>query len=119
MTRDHSHRFRISSRPPSSGVPCHAAAATSSKRGSLTGTAGSIRCSAWVSLVLDPAAAAKQLKLFWLSCGNQDGLITISQGVHQFLESNNVPHVWNVDDHAHDPAEWANNFYHFSQRVFK
>lgn len=71
------------------------------------------------ALVPDPAMAAKQLKLFWLSCGNQDGLIGISQGVHQYLKTNNVPHVWNVDDHAHDPAEWANNFYHFAQRVFK
>jgi enterochelin esterase-like enzyme len=70
------------------------------------------------ALLPDPAAA-KQLKLFWLSCGNHDGLINISQGVHAYLKEHGVPHVWNVDDHAHDPAEWANNLYHFSQRVFQ
>jgi len=70
------------------------------------------------ALVPDPAAAAKQLKLFWLSCGNKDGLIAISQGVHRYLKEHDVPHVWNVDDHAHDPAEWANNLHHFAARVF-
>ena len=70
------------------------------------------------ALVPDPDAARKQLKLLWLSCGNKDGLIAISQGVHAYLKANNVPHVWNVDDHAHDAAHWANNLYHLSQRVF-
>ena len=70
-------------------------------------------------LLPDPAAAATQLKLFWLSCGNKDGLIRISQGVHQYLKEHQVPHVWHVDDHAHDPAHWGNNLHHFAQRVFK
>jgi len=70
------------------------------------------------ALVPDPAATAKQLRLFWLSCGNKDGLIAISQGVHRYLKEHDVPHVWNVDDHAHDPAEWANNLHHFATRVF-
>ncbi len=34
-------------------------------------------------LVPDPAAAREKLKLLWLACGNKDGLIRISQGVHQ------------------------------------
>ena len=70
------------------------------------------------ALVPDPAATAKQLKLLWLSCGNEDGLISVSQGVHHYLNEHEVPHVWNVDDHAHDAAEWANNLHHFAQRVF-
>src|SRR5918912_297984 len=53
-------------------------------------------------LVPDPAAAKKRLKLLYLSCGNKDGLIRISQGVHAYLKEKNVPHVWNVDSHAHD-----------------
>jgi len=71
------------------------------------------------ALVPDPAAAKKQLKLLWLSCGNKDGLISISQGVHRYLKANDVPHVWNVDDQAHDPITWGSNLYHFTQRVFK
>ena len=71
------------------------------------------------TLVPDPAATRRQLKLLWLSCGNKDGLISISQGMHRYLKAHDVPHVWNVDDHAHDPATWASNLYHFLQRVFR
>ncbi len=70
-------------------------------------------------LVPDPAAATKQLKLLWLGCGNKDGLIRISQGVHAFLKEKGVPHVWNVDGHAHDPREWKNNLYLFVQHIFR
>jgi enterochelin esterase-like enzyme len=70
-------------------------------------------------LVPDPAAATKQLKLLWLSCGNKDGLIRISQGVHAYLKEKDVPHVWNVDGHGHDPTHWRNNLYYFLQRVFR
>ena len=30
-----------------------------------------------------------------------------------------VPHVWHVDGNAHDPTEWKNNLYVFSQRIFR
>jgi hypothetical protein len=58
------------------------------------------------------------LKLLYLSCGNRDGLISISQGVHGWLKRQGVPHLWNVDDHAHDRGTWANNLYHFAQEIF-
>jgi enterochelin esterase-like enzyme len=70
-------------------------------------------------LVPDPAAAREKLKLLWLSCGNKDGLIRISQGVHNYLKEKNVPHVWHVDSNAHDGTEWANNLYLFVQHIFK
>ena len=70
-------------------------------------------------LVPDPEAARKGLKLLWVSCGNQDGLLRISQGVHSYLKEKDVPHVWNVDGHAHDATEWKNNLYYFLQRVFR
>ena len=70
-------------------------------------------------LIPDPAAASKSLKLFYLSCGNKDGLINGSQGVHRFLKENKIPHIWNVDDHGHDGATWSSNFYHFAQRIFR
>ncbi len=70
-------------------------------------------------LVPDPATASKQLKLLWLSCGNKDGLIRISQGVHAYLKENNVPHVWHVDGNGHDATHWRNNLWLFSQRLFK
>ena len=70
------------------------------------------------ALLPDPEPA-KQFKLLYLSSGNRDGLINISQGMHRYLKEKNVPHVWNVDDNAHDPAHWKNNLYHFSSRIFK
>jgi len=70
-------------------------------------------------LVPDPAAAREQLKLLYLSCGNKDGLISVSQGVHAYLKQQNVPHIWNVDDHGHDAETWGGNLYHFAQRLFK
>lgn len=69
-------------------------------------------------LVPDPAVPMK-LKLIWLACGNKDGLIRVSQGVHAYLKEKGVPHVWHVDGNAHDTPEWENNLYLFSQRIFK
>ena len=70
-------------------------------------------------LVPDPAAARDKLKLLWLACGSKDGLIRISQGVHNYLKEKNVPHIWHVDSNAHDGTEWANNLYLFAQHIFK
>lgn len=70
-------------------------------------------------LVPDPAAARQQLKLLYLSCGNKDGLISVSQGVHVYLKQYDVPHIWNVDDHTHDRETWASNLYYFAQRIFR
>ena len=70
-------------------------------------------------LVPDPEAASQQLKLLWLSCGNKDGLIGISQGVHGYLKEKKVPHVWHVDGNGHDATHWRNNLWLFSQRIFK
>jgi enterochelin esterase-like enzyme len=69
-------------------------------------------------LVPDPAGARERLKLLYLSCGNKDGLISVSQGVHAYLKQQNVPHIWNVDDHSHDGETWGSNLYHFAQRLF-
>jgi enterochelin esterase-like enzyme len=71
------------------------------------------------SALLPDPASARQLKLLWLACGNKDGLIRISQGVHNYLKENGVPHVWHVDANAHDTTEWDNNLYLFSRRIFK
>lgn len=69
-------------------------------------------------LVPDPASTKQKVKLLWLSCGNKDGLIGISQGVHAYLKEKDVPHVWNVDSNGHDATTWRNNLYHFVQRIF-
>jgi enterochelin esterase-like enzyme len=70
-------------------------------------------------LAPNPEEAARKLKLLYLSCGNKDGLIRISQGVHAYLKEHNVPHVWHVDEHAHDFNHWKKALHHFAQLVFK
>jgi enterochelin esterase-like enzyme len=70
-------------------------------------------------LVPDPEKAKEQLKLLYISCGNKDGLIRISQNVHAYLKEKGVPHVWHVDEHAHDFQHWKKALYNFSQLIFK
>ena len=65
------------------------------------------------------AEAVKKLNLLWLSCGNQDGLISISQRLHALLKEQEVPHVWHITTHGHDPPEWKQALYHFVQKVFQ
>lgn len=69
-------------------------------------------------LIPDPSAL-KQLKRLWLSCGNRDGLLYISQGVHAYLKEKGVPHVWHVTEHGHDAPEWKQALYYFVQDLFK
>jgi enterochelin esterase-like enzyme len=70
-------------------------------------------------LVPDPAAARERLRLLFLSCGNKDRLMRISQGVHAYLKEHDVPHVWHVDSHGHDGAAWSSSLFHFAQPLFK
>ena len=65
-------------------------------------------------LVPDSDKAKEQLKLLWLSCGNKDGLINISQRTQRYLKEQGIPHLWNVDSHGHDATHWRNNLYHFA-----
>jgi enterochelin esterase-like enzyme len=71
------------------------------------------------ALIPDVAKAKSQIELLWISCGNQDGLIRISQNFHAYLKETNVPHIWHVDDHAHDFQHWKKALYQFSQLIFK
>ncbi len=70
-------------------------------------------------LVPHPATTGKQLKLLYISCGNKDGLINFSQDMHRYLKKNDVPHLWNVDDHGHDGETWGSNLYRFTQKIFR
>lgn len=70
-------------------------------------------------LIPDPEKAKKQLKLLFISCGNKDGLIRVSQGVQRYLKEKDVPHIWHVDEHAHDFEHWKKALYNFAQLIFK
>ena len=70
-------------------------------------------------LVPNPEVAKAKLKLLWISCGDKDGLITFSQRTHDYLNKNNVPHIYYVDHGYHDFKVWKNSLYMFSQLIFK
>ncbi len=70
-------------------------------------------------LVPDPEKAKQMLKVLWISCGNKDGLMTYSLRTHKYLQEKGVPHIWHVDDNAHDFKHWKNSLYWFSQQIFK
>jgi enterochelin esterase-like enzyme len=70
-------------------------------------------------LLPDSAVARRQLQLLYLSCGNKDGLINVSQAVHRYLKQQDISHVWNVDEYGHDRESWTDNLYHFAQLLFR
>jgi len=70
-------------------------------------------------LVPDPARARQLLKLLWISCGDADGLLPISQRTHEYLYQHNVPHIYYLEAGGHDFKVWKNGLYMFSQFLFK
>jgi len=71
-------------------------------------------------LVKDPAAARRMLKLLWVSCGDQDSLFNISEGVHKYLAEQTVPHIWHIDaGGAHTFPVWKNDLHHFATLLFR
>ncbi|GHB83474.1 hypothetical protein GCM10007390_43170 [Persicitalea jodogahamensis] len=70
-------------------------------------------------LVPDPEEAKKKLKLLWISCGDQDGLIGFSQRTHDYLYQHEVPHIYYIEPGGHDFKVWKSGLYMFSQFLFK
>lgn len=71
-------------------------------------------------LIKDPEAAAKQLKLLYVACGDKDGLFRISEGVHEMLVEKKIPHRYNVIvGGKHDFQVWKSDLYQFAQLVFQ
>jgi len=70
-------------------------------------------------LVPNPEAAKKQLKLLFISCGDNDGLISFSKRTHDYLYQNDVPHIYYIEPGGHDFKVWKSGLYMFSQFLFK
>jgi enterochelin esterase-like enzyme len=67
----------------------------------------------------DPETAAKQIRLLWLSCGDEDRLMEASKALHTALEEKKIPHVWHVDSGGHTWPVWKNDLYLISQMLFR
>ncbi len=70
-------------------------------------------------LVPDPDEARKKLKLLWISCGDNDGLLPFSKRTHEYLYMKDVPHIYYLEPGVHDFKVWKNGLYMFSQFLFK
>jgi len=70
-------------------------------------------------LIPDPEAAKNKLKLLWISCGDNDGLITFSKRTHDYLYEKGVQHIYYIESGGHDFKVWKNGLYMFSQFLFK
>jgi len=70
-------------------------------------------------LVPDPEKAKQALKVLWISCGDNDGLIIFSRRTHDYLSANGVPHIYYIEPGVHDFKAWKNGLYMFSQLLFK
>ena len=70
-------------------------------------------------LVPNAEAAREKIKLLFISCGASDGLISFSKRTHDYLQQNNVPHIYFIEPGGHDFKVWKNGLYMFSQLIFK
>jgi len=70
-------------------------------------------------LVPNSETAKKQLKLLFISCGDNDGLIAFSKRTHDYLYQNDVPHIYYIEPGGHDFKVWKSGLYMFSQFLFK
>ncbi|MGE8511506.1 MAG: alpha/beta hydrolase [Chryseobacterium culicis] len=70
-------------------------------------------------LLLPDPSTAKELKLLWISCGDQDRLMPFSKRTSDYLTDNKIPHIFYVEPGGHDFKVWKNDLYLFSQLLFK
>ena len=71
------------------------------------------------TLMPDPAAAMKKLRLLWISCGDKDSLLDQRKDLHAALDEMKVPHAWHIGSGGHDWTVWKSDLYLFSQRLFR
>nr|WP_315222066.1 sialate O-acetylesterase [uncultured Flavobacterium sp.] len=70
-------------------------------------------------LLPNPEEAKKKLEFLWISCGDNDRLIDNSKRTHDYLDRNEVPHIYYIEPGVHDFKVWKNGLYMFSQFLFK
>lgn len=62
--------------------------------------------------------AVKQLRLLWLSCGDEDRLMDASKTFHTALQAKKVPHIWHIDSGGHTWPVWKNDLYLLAPMLF-
>jgi enterochelin esterase-like enzyme len=70
-------------------------------------------------LISDPSAAAKQLRLLWVSCGKDDRILKGSEAFHKSLEEMKIPHIWHLEPGGHTWTVWRNDLYLLAPMLFR
>lgn len=60
-----------------------------------------------------------KLNLLWLSCGDKDDLIFVTNKTHGYLHKNNINHIFYIGNGNHDWNIWKHGLYNFAQLIFK
>lgn len=61
-----------------------------------------------------------ELRLLYLSCGDQDRLVTVTRNVHRHLDEQQVEHRYRIiEGGKHDFSVWRSDLYLFSQLLFR
>lgn len=69
--------------------------------------------------IKDVATIKSDVKLIFIACGGDDGLISNSKSYHDFLDQNGVPHLYQIEPRqGHNKTVWNRSLYNFAQRLF-
>ncbi|MEO6244759.1 MAG: alpha/beta hydrolase-fold protein [Opitutaceae bacterium] len=70
------------------------------------------------SLITDPAALNRQLKLLWFACGKDDALIKANQDFDAALTAQKVKHEFTTTEGNHSWPVWRRFLADFAPRIF-
>ena len=69
--------------------------------------------------IKDPAKVKSGAKYIFIACGGSDGLISNSKMYHDFLDQNNITHVYQVEpSQGHTKTVWNRSLYNYAQKIF-
>jgi enterochelin esterase-like enzyme len=69
--------------------------------------------------IKDVAKVKAQAKYIFIACGTADGLIGNSKNYHDFLDQNNITHVYQLEENqGHTKTVWNRSLYNYAQKIF-
>jgi enterochelin esterase-like enzyme len=69
--------------------------------------------------ITDLDAVRNDVRLIFIACGSNDGLIGNSESYHNFLNDNGIEHMYQIEaGGGHDKTVWNRSLYNFAQRIF-
>jgi MYXO-CTERM domain-containing protein len=71
------------------------------------------------STIKDVNLVKQNVKVIYISYGDQDGLINNGEAYHTYFDQQNVTHIWQIEaGQGHTKTVWNRSLYNFAQRIF-